>query len=182
MRSDLSAFCAPAQVGVGDLIKASDTPDGRGPGITRSPGHRRSCSALDATGNDGCSNCVQPHGRPVGRGRAERGVGVEASALLLPLVDNGSAGQRAPRVFDLASGDGGPIGSPAAFTSRPDSRSPTSSRETHRRRPCCCCTRGSNRWLVSTACCRRCHRRSAYSRWISAAMAMLTSRPTDMPW
>jgi hypothetical protein len=76
----------------------------------------------------------------------------------------------------------GQIGSPATFSSRPESRSPTSSRAIHRRRQCCCYTRGSNRRLVSTACSRRCHRRSASLRWISAAMAMLISRPMDMPW
>jgi hypothetical protein len=32
MRSDLSAFCGAAQMGVGDLIKASHTPDGPRPG------------------------------------------------------------------------------------------------------------------------------------------------------
>jgi hypothetical protein len=38
-------------------------------------------------------------------------------------------------------------------------------------------------WVESSACFDRLlHRRSAYSRWISAAMVMLTSRPTDMRW
>ena len=56
MRSDLSAFCAPAQAGVGDLIKASDTPDGpRRPWYHTFSRPPQVVSALDATGDDACS-------------------------------------------------------------------------------------------------------------------------------
>ena len=55
MRSDLSAFCAPAQVGVGDLIKASDTPDGPRPGYHTFSRPPQAESALDGTGDDRCN-------------------------------------------------------------------------------------------------------------------------------
>jgi hypothetical protein len=63
----------PAQVGIGDLIKASDTPDWPYSGYPTFFGPPQVVSALDAAGNDACSP-VQPHVRPVGRGRGERGV------------------------------------------------------------------------------------------------------------
>jgi hypothetical protein len=108
------------------------------------------------------------------RERFVQGRGVPASvdvlALSSPLAVNGSPGRGVRLTFRPSIRTWGEIGSPAAFASRSEARSPTSSRATHSRRRCCCCTRGSNRRLVSTACYRRCRRRFAYSRWISAAM------------
>ena len=54
MRPELSAF-APAQVGVCDLIKASDTPDGPRPRVSHVLRPPQVVSALDATSNDACT-------------------------------------------------------------------------------------------------------------------------------
>jgi hypothetical protein len=179
MRSDLSAFCARGPGGVGDLIKASDTPDGPRPLVSHLLQAAAGRVRTRRYWRRRVQHCAQPHGRPVGGGRGKRGVRWMACVVT-------GCRERSPQPawakrFDLASGDGGRSEDPPRSPRDRSHGSRTMIRATHRPRRCCCCTRGSNRRLVSTACCRRCHRHSVHSRWTSAAMAMLTSRPRDMP-
>jgi Bacterial capsule synthesis protein PGA_cap len=87
----------PRPGGVGDLIKPSDTPDGPRAGYYTFSGPPQVVSALDATGNDACSTAPNHTFDQLDEGGANAAWG-GASALLSPVADNGSAGQRAPGV------------------------------------------------------------------------------------
>jgi Bacterial capsule synthesis protein PGA_cap len=95
MRSELSALRVPAQVyclrsDQGERHSESDAP--RYPTF---PGPPQVVSALDATSNDACSTGSNHTVDQLDEGgpNAAWGGGV---ALLSPLADNGSAGQRPP--------------------------------------------------------------------------------------
>jgi hypothetical protein len=77
---------------VGDLIKASDTPDGPDSGYPTFSGQPQVVSALDASGNDTYSTASNHTVDQLDEGGATRR---GASALSSTLADNGSAGQRA---------------------------------------------------------------------------------------
>jgi hypothetical protein len=70
---------------------------GRGPGVTRSPGDRRSVSALDATGNDACSTAPNHPVDQLDEGGANAAFG-GGVALLSPVAENGSPDRCAPSV------------------------------------------------------------------------------------
>jgi Bacterial capsule synthesis protein PGA_cap len=80
---------------VGDLIKASDTPDGPDSGYPTFTGQPQVVSALDASGNDAYSTASNHTVDLLDEGGRTRR---EVEALLSPLADNGSADQCAPRV------------------------------------------------------------------------------------
>ena len=92
-RSDAESCAGQyALLGVGDLIKANDTPDRPRPGYHTFSGPPQVMSALDATGNDVCSTAPNHT-----IDQLEQGANA-AFALLSPVVEDGSPDRCAPCV------------------------------------------------------------------------------------
>ena len=96
MRSDLSGFCVPAQVGVGDLIKASDTPDGLRPWYHTFSRPPEVVSALDATGDYAYSTAPNHAVDQLEEGGENAASG--GWLALSPVAENGPLSQCGPSV------------------------------------------------------------------------------------